>query len=112
MSPPYVAEIDRHALSDKIVRKADLKLDSLPVPWIGDPRSATVLMLGLNPGWVPDTPILERGEYERQNRLGLTFETSTPFWNLDERLTGTPGSLTASTSSAMHSATSPMTGQR
>lgn len=47
VSPPYVAEIDRHALSDKIVRKADLKLDSLPVPWIGDPRSATVLMLGL-----------------------------------------------------------------
>jgi hypothetical protein len=90
-SPPYVAQVDQRALDDEVVRRLDLKLESLPVPWIGDPRDAKVVMLGLNPGWVADTPMLERGEYERQNRLGLTFQSDVPFWNLDERLAGTPG---------------------
>ena len=89
--PPYVALEDLGLLSPEVVRRGDLRLDELPVPWIGDPCGARVLLLGLNPGWVAETPALERGVYAEENRLGLTFRSRVPFWGLDPRLSGTPG---------------------
>jgi hypothetical protein len=73
------------------VRRADLKLNHLPVPWIGDPRTASVLLLALNPGWKPDTDALEHGIYTEENRRCLTFQSRVPLFSLDARLAGTPG---------------------
>jgi hypothetical protein len=89
--PPYTSPIDDGVLTTGAVAHAGLKLNCLPVPWIGDPRSAGIVLLGLNPGWVETTEELERGEYATQNRLGLTFQSRVPMWNLDARLAGTPG---------------------
>jgi hypothetical protein len=74
-----------------VVRRADLKLDHLPVPWVGDPRTASVLLLALNPGWRPETDALEHGLYAEENRLCLTFRSRVPFFSLDPRLAETPG---------------------
>jgi|tagenome__1003787_1003787.scaffolds.fasta_scaffold20812185_1 hypothetical protein len=90
-TPPYIASADRDAVTRDAVDHSALKLNCLPVPWIGDPRSASVLLLGLNPGWTPATEQLEQGVYAAENRLGLTFKSRVPMWNFDERLTGTPG---------------------
>jgi hypothetical protein len=88
---PYVAPVDRELLTEDVIRRGDLKLGCLPVPWIGDPSHADVVLLGLNPGWTAATEELEGGVYAEENRLGLTFESRVPMWNLDERLAGTPG---------------------
>jgi hypothetical protein len=57
----------------------------------GDPRTARVLLLALNPGWNPDTDRLERGVYAAENRKCLTFESDASLFSLDDRLVGTPG---------------------
>lgn len=89
--PPIVAAVDRPYLTDVDVARADLKLHLEPVPFLGDPRTAKVVVLGLNPGWVPATDIDERGEYAAQNRLNLTFRSRTSFFSLDPALASTPG---------------------
>jgi hypothetical protein len=72
-SPPYVANLDRDLLTKERMERSDLKLNHLPVPWIGDPRRADVLLLQLNPGWTEDTDESETGEYVTENRKSLTF---------------------------------------
>lgn len=54
-SPPYILPRDGPLL-DQFERKyaGELQYESLPEPYIGDPLSASVVVLGLNPGHRPD----------------------------------------------------------
>ena len=92
-SPPFILPADATFLPPDLVSRAGLKLDQIPVPFIGDPRRAPVILLGLNPGWTPLTPDAEKGEYAEQNRLCLSYASRVPFFSLDEALGQTPGNL-------------------
>jgi hypothetical protein len=61
--PPYILAVDRHSittLSNRLSTNGhvDRKINdrSIPEPFIGDPESATVILLNLNPGDSPDDP--------------------------------------------------------
>ena len=60
-SPPYVLEEDRKIieLHNQVQRDPDthFQLGALPEPFIGDPSSATVVLLGKNPGHSEDDAI-------------------------------------------------------
>lgn len=88
---PFVSSADKDSLTVETIMRAGLKLDHLPVPWIGDPRNARVLFLALNPGWTPDTDRLEREVYAEENRKALTFNSDVPFFCLDDRLATSRG---------------------
>jgi len=92
-SPPFILPSDATHMTPALVSRAGLKLDQVPVPFVGDPRQASVVLLGLNPGWTPLTPVAEKGEYAEQNRLCLTYASRVPFFSLDEALVQTPGYL-------------------
>src|SRR5579872_6718956 len=56
---PFVLEIDRDALdqyNEKAVAGTKIKVGSIPEPFIGNPETATVILLNLNPGDSPDDP--------------------------------------------------------
>jgi len=84
--PPYVLPIDHEAVAGA----RDLQLDALPVPYVGDPAQAAVYILALNPGLAGE-PERISADAREQNRLGLTFASTYPFWSLDPRLAGTGG---------------------
>src|SRR4051812_32822101 len=88
---PYIAPVDRRRMTDAAIKRYDLKLDHFPVPWLGDPRTAAVILLTFYPSWSDDTDALERGDYAEQNRLALTFRSRVPLFSLDDDFKGTPG---------------------
>jgi hypothetical protein len=72
--------------------KYELKLDLLPQPWTGNPATAQMFMLALNPGFSPDDYIEVRNDdYAEQWGLALSFETRTPFYFLDPSFQNTGG---------------------
>lgn len=67
-------------------------LSVLPVPYVGVPSKAQLVLLQLNPGLSRnESDLMNDAYYVDQNRKALTFESRVPFWPLDERLAGTPG---------------------
>lgn len=81
---PYVLPIDQASL----IGRQDLQLEALPIPYLGDPSRAKLVILLLNPGTADDAEV--RSAYTaNQNRLGLTFESKYPFWPLDPEVAGT-----------------------
>ena len=89
--PPFVAPIDAELLS-RARFTSELKLDLLPQPWTGNPNSAQVFMLALNPGFSPNDYIeLSNPDYAEQWRLALSFQTRTPFYFLDPAFKDTGG---------------------
>jgi hypothetical protein len=90
-SPPFIARVDASVLAP-LLKRAELKLDLLPQPWTGNPATATVIMLALNPGFSPeDYDEIRNADYAEQWRRVLTFETRTPFYFFDPAFANTGG---------------------
>ena len=90
-SQPFIAPSDEPLLKP-VLDKANLKLDLLPQPWTGNPATARVIMLALNPGFSDeDYAELRNPDYAEQWRRALTFETRTPFYFLDGAFANTGG---------------------
>ena len=90
-SPPFVVPSDAPCLTPDLIFWSQLHLEHLPVPFIGDPRKASVILLGLNPSWVPRSDLDEPGDYADQPRLPLSFSSRIPFFCLDEQFSHTAG---------------------
>jgi len=59
----YLLDVDREQIeqySTVQVEGAKLVLESVPEPFIGNPRTANVVLLLLNPGHSPDNPQAHR----------------------------------------------------
>ncbi len=93
--PPLVARADAESflrLRGLLRDKYELKLGLLPQPWTGNPTTAEVFMLTLNPGFSPDDYIeLRNADYAEQWRLALSFQTRTSFCFLDPAFENTGG---------------------
>src|SRR5437016_6285924 len=50
-TPPFVAPIDAGRVDDAFRRKYNLRCELLPLPFVGDPARAGVILLQLNPGY-------------------------------------------------------------
>jgi len=85
-SEPFIAPIDAPFVTDDYQRRHGLHCELTPVPYIGDPRKAAVVMLQLNPGYseLDREDELEIPSYADALRANLTFE-STGFFFLDRR---------------------------
>src|SRR5207302_2546478 len=82
--PPYVLPDDAAALSAEYIAQAEIRLDLLPMPFIGDPRSAPVVLLLQNPGWHPQDEHDVRDPIYRD--LATTSLLCVPFaWCIDQR---------------------------
>lgn len=87
--PPFVLREDDDVLQRYPELRAKLRLDFLPVPFLGSDR-ADILLLTLNPGAC--TNDLEVGEtFVKERRRGLHFESSFPFWCLNPDFSETAG---------------------
>lgn len=77
-----------HGHPDKQVR-----VNVLPVPFLGRPETAGVVLLSLNPGYVDEDARLfdENPRYVEANRKTLTFESDPPFFYLSQEFSDTPG---------------------
>jgi hypothetical protein len=54
---PYVLEIDRNAVKQynaKVAGEKKINFGLIPEPFIGNPETATVILLNLNPGDSPE----------------------------------------------------------
>jgi len=89
----YVLPEDALFMTTARIKSAQLRLELPPVPFIGDPRKAPVILLQLNPGWSEVNARLEvaDAEYIRQNRLTLGFQSTPSFFPLADSLKDTPG---------------------
>ena len=64
-TPPFVLSADRKS----VMALSGINLDSMPEPFIGNPDSATVLLLNLNPGDSPDDKKAHGDPKFRENLL-------------------------------------------
>ena len=81
---PYVLPDDDGVLRG-LAQRRNPALHLLPVPFHGDPRQASVVLLGLNPSYRPeaDQDENENADFLQQHRLTLAFQSRVPFFNLD-----------------------------
>ncbi len=70
-----------------------LRLDKLPLPYVGSPAQASVLLLALNGGFKPHDIDHQNNDqdYAEQNRKNLTFESRYSFFYLDPAFDYTGG---------------------
>jgi hypothetical protein len=86
-SAPFVLADDAPLLPRALERSTDLVLDILPEPFVGNPETAKVFFLLLNPGYVPEDVEVNKDPYfVRQNRANLLHRAQPSFYYLDERL--------------------------
>lgn len=86
--PPYVLPSDANIINGR----PDIRLDLLPMPYMGHPDRAALYVLTLNPGVSQgDEALLQNPYFVDQNRRSLTFESTYPFCQFDPALAGTPG---------------------
>ncbi len=92
-SEHYYAKIDSYLLTTKKFANLDLRLDVLPEPYLGNPSSAEVIFLLLNPGFIEEdvTISMQNEYYIDQAYRSLVHESKTPFFLLDEKLSVTGG---------------------
>jgi hypothetical protein len=90
-APPFIAEVDRVILDDEHQTKYGLRCEVLPHAWLGNPLTARVLILQLNPGFGDADVINEERNphYRPLIRESLALRESTTFWALDPRLADT-----------------------
>jgi hypothetical protein len=98
IKPPFVLPADRREVEGYQARVRDpkqrLAVDRLPEPWVGDPSTATVLMLQLNPGYKPaeDDALHARDDYRDVVRRSLLHrQQDTQFHYLDPRFAESGG---------------------
>lgn len=51
--PPYVAGVDLRHLTDEFQQRYDLQLAAMPLPFVGNPLKASVVLLQTNPSFDP-----------------------------------------------------------
>ncbi|MBC8104479.1 MAG: hypothetical protein H7Z41_18035 [Cytophagales bacterium] len=101
MDNPWTKVGARYALPEDewYVRRVNIKakppqqaqLQLPPLPYIGNPRTARVILLGKNPSYSPldDEDLTRVPDLETENMRTLTFESEYPFFYLDPRFEGT-----------------------
>ena len=84
---PIIERNDRPDLSSRVCT------DVLPVPHLGNPETAKILLLNLNPGFVDeDIELSGRNDlYVEQNRRTLSFDSEPAFFCLSKKFSSTPG---------------------
>lgn len=90
--PPYVLPADDQILQRHPRARARLHLECPPIPWMGRPDKARVLLLTLNPRYAADTP----AEFAAPGLLddvlsALRLDGEEPPHSLNQRYRGTPG---------------------
>lgn len=96
LEAPYVLEIDREGIEryNAGIAALDRKIDTslIPEPFIGNPSSAKLVLLNLNPGIAEvDAKAHSRPDFRTAMRLNLCHESQEyPFYPLDPRLSETP----------------------
>ncbi|MGI4788384.1 MAG: hypothetical protein ACRYFS_05985 [Janthinobacterium lividum] len=95
-NPPYVLPCDKPILdqfSPKLIGDTAVRLDTLAYPYLGNPKTADVLLLALNGGFAPEVLnyLSDDPVYVDQRRKSLTFESDYPFFYLDPRFSYTLG---------------------
>jgi len=77
----------------RVREREQLHLECPPVPWVGRPIEARVLLLTLNPRFVDGASQLELTvpEFLNENLAALTFRTTVPAWCFDRRFEATGG---------------------
>jgi hypothetical protein len=81
--------VRRYNIKAKPPQQAQLQVP--PQPYIGNPLTARVILLGKNPSYSPvdDDDLARVSELETENMRALTFESEYPFFSLDPRFEGT-----------------------
>ena len=97
-TPPYVLDVDAdeiEAYCRKQTKNSALALDSIPEPWIGNPQSATVVLLLLNPGHSPrDSTAHSDPRFKQALFSNLRREPQDyPFYPLNPSFSSTPSAL-------------------
>jgi hypothetical protein len=83
---PYIAPIDKLYVNDSI---SHLHLEIQPTPYLGNLKSADVVVLALNPGFVPEDLIWYPSPiFTELHRCNLEGNSQPAFFALDERLSG------------------------
>jgi hypothetical protein len=89
---PFVLAEDAPLLPRAMERRTDIMLDILPEPFVGNPETARVVFLLLNPGYVPEDLEINKDPYfVRQNRANLLHQAQPSFYYLDPRLSYSGG---------------------
>jgi hypothetical protein len=88
--PPYVLDMDRDSISRYNNRRAlasKVKVESVPEPFIGDPQSARVVLLNLNPYDSDDDRKAHcNAEFKRAMRVNLRHDRQEyPFYPLNPK---------------------------
>lgn len=70
-----------------------LRFDKLPLPYVGSPATASVVLLALNGGFKPEDIDHQNDDkyFAEQNRRNLTFDSRYPFFYLDPAFEYTGG---------------------
>jgi hypothetical protein len=86
VAAPYIAPIDKLYVNDSI---SHLHLEIQPTPYLGNLNSADVVVLALNPGFVPEDLIwYPSPTFIKLHRDNLEGNSQPAFFALDERLSG------------------------
>ncbi len=93
--PPYVLEMDASEIQNYDSRQrndAKLMLDSVPEPYIGNPETATLVLLLLNPGHSPrDSKSHSNAQFKEALFRNLRGEPQDyPFYPLNPAFSSTP----------------------
>lgn len=87
----YIAPCDVDFLDDTTVRKYNLRLDAFPEPFIGNPDTAEVVLLGLNPGFIESDVDFNFGNQDWVSLARQNLTHSTDFFYLKGSLRDTGG---------------------
>lgn len=92
---PHVLPADREVLARRPARAKNLRLEVLPDPFIGDPVSAALVLLVLNPGFRQEDIDLNMQSklFIEQNRLNLQHKSTPPFYYFHPGLEFTGGNI-------------------
>ncbi len=93
-TPEYVLDEDRELLLPHTAPgrgDGQIRLEMIPVPYIGSPETADLFLLNLNPSFSLDRLASMRDPYYvEQSRKGLEFRSTYPFWPMDPGIAGKP----------------------
>lgn len=93
--PPHILPQDLEDLkkANTTPERLGFRLEVFPVPYVGDPNKAKVVLLGLNPGFIEhDIEVYETDpEFNRQSLKTLTFSSNPPFFYFNNKFTYTGG---------------------
>lgn len=93
--PPYVASVDADLLNKYEFNheKLELRLELLPVPYIGNLDKAAIVLLCLNPGFDETLDVKTSNDplHNEENIKALSFSSSPPFFYFNPKLSYSGG---------------------